>query len=402
MIDFHVCGTNHKTTNLILRERLTLASEKQAEFLTQFKLATGADEAGVLMTCNRSEWFWSGSSPAIVQAWLANYFALEQSEFCAATYLHSRHDAVRHFMVVAAGLDSMMLGEPQIFGQIKTAFLQMQQAGSVGEVTQTVFPVIFAAAKKVRTQTAIAARPTSIAYAAVNLARCIFTDFSPLTLLLVGAGETTELVAKHFTKLGIKHLIAANRTLENAQQLAATYAGEAITLDQLSTHLPRADIIVSATASPIPLIKQNDIAAAMRQRRRPLYLIDLAMPRDIEASVGEIDGVYLYNLDALQSMVAEAREDRDIELKRANDIIQRELQLFTARMRTREITPDICDYRNRMQQLRDNEVQKALQQLKNGLPADEVLTRFAMTLTNKIMHEPTVMLKALSVVDELA
>jgi glutamyl-tRNA reductase len=396
MIDFHVCGINHKTSTLALRERVAITPDQQVAFLAVFKAATGADEVGILMTCNRSEWFWSGGDPVNVQMWLADYFQIPIQEWLTVTYLHSRNLAVRHLMRVAAGLDSMMLGEPQIFGQLKTAFQQMQQIDGAGYVAQTVFPAIFAAAKKVRSQTTIGARPTSVAYAAVNLARCIFSDFSALTLLLVGAGETMELAAKHFTKSGVKHLLATNRTFENAEQLAATYHGEAIAFEQLNNHLARADIIVSATASPTAIITQADILVAMRQRRRPLYIIDLAMPRDVEASVGNIDGVYLYNLDDLQAMVDEAQAGREGVIAHANSIIERELTLFTAKQRTRNVVPEICNYRSRMEQLRDNEMQKALQQLKNGIPAEQVLTRFATALTNKFMHEPTVLLRALS------
>lgn len=396
MIDFHVCGINHKTSSLTLREQVTITLEQQAAFLTTFKVATGANEVGVLMTCNRSEWFWSGSDPVEVVLWLANYFNIPISKWQNISYLHSRNAAIRHLIGVAAGLDSMMIGEPQIFGQLKTAFQQMQQVGHAGYITQIVFPAIFAAAKKVRSQTTIGARPTSVAYAAVNLARCIFSDFSALTLFLVGAGETVDLAAKHFTKAGISHLLATNRTFDNAKQIVAPYQGEAIEFEQLKNHIARADIIVTATASPAAIITHSDIQLAMRQRRRPLYIIDLAMPRDVEAAVGSIDGVYLYNLDDLQNMVDEAQAGREAVLIEANSIIEREVALFSAKQRMRGVVPEICKYRNKMEQLRDNEMQKALQQLKNGVPAEQVLARFATALTNKFMHEPTVFLKALS------
>ncbi|MFN7096629.1 MAG: glutamyl-tRNA reductase [Gammaproteobacteria bacterium] len=396
MIDFHVCGINYKTSSLTLREQVAITPEQQVAFLNTFKTATGADEVGVLMTCNRSEWYWSGGDHHEAHTWLAKHFNIPLSTWTAATYLHSRQEAVGHLMKVAAGLDSMMVGESQIFGQLKAAFQQMQQVNPVNQAAKIVFPVVFAAAKKVRNQTMLGARPTSIAYAAVNLARCIFSDFSALTLLLVGAGETIELAAKHFTKAGIKHMITANRTLEHAQQLAATWQGEAIALSQLSQHLARADIIVSATASPSPIITQANIALAMRQRCRPLYLIDLAMPRDIDADVGKIDGVYLYNLDHLQTIVDEAQVGREEAIKQAYHIIASELAEFTAKQKTREIVPEICDYRNKMTQMRDQEIQKALQQLRNGIPAEQVITRFANVLTNKFMHKPTVLLRALT------
>lgn len=402
MIDFHICGINYKTSTLALRERMVIAPEKQATFLSRFKQETGAEEVGILMTCNRSEWFWSGCPSEIVQAWLTNYFNLQSAELDDALYLHSNNQAVRHLIVVASGLDSMMLGEPQIFGQMKAAFLQMQEINGLGCIAKRIFPFVFSAAKKVRTQTAIGTKPNSVAFAAINLARCIFDDVASLRLLLVGAGETTELVAKHFAKLGVKTLIAANRTLENAQQLANQYNGQAITLDQLSDHLGNADIIISATASEIPLIKANDIAAVMSDARRPLYIIDLAMPRDVEPAVRQIAGVHLYNLDDLQAIVNDAEAGRTAETQQAYAIINQEMTAFTLQMRTRAIVPEICSYRNRMEQERDGELQKALQQLKVGVPPEEVLKRFATILTNKFMHEPTLMLRALSLpVDEL-
>ncbi|NNM58392.1 MAG: glutamyl-tRNA reductase [Legionellales bacterium] len=400
MIDFHVCGINFKTSTLTLRERMVLVPEQQLAFLSQFKQETGAKEAGVLMTCNRSEWFWSGSAPECVQAWLARYFNLAAAELEGALYTHSDNQAVRHFIVVASGLDSMMLGEPQIFGQMKAAFLQMQIVSEIGCVAKRVFPFVFSAAKKVRSQTAIGTKPNSVAYAAINLARCIFNDLAPLTLLLIGAGETTELVAKYFAKSGIKQLIAANRTFENAEQLAIQYGGQAIRLDELSTYLGAADIIVSATASQLPLLKESDIATVMRQPRRPLYIIDLAMPRDVEPAVGQIEGVHLYNLDDLQAIVNDAEVSRSAEIQQAYAIINQEMTSFMLQLRTRESVPEICSYRSRMEQERDIEVQKALQQLRVGVSPEEVLIRFATVLTNKFMHEPTLMLRALSLSSE--
>lgn len=401
MIDFHVVGLNHKTSSLPLRERLAIAPEQQLTFIAEFKARTGVKEVGILITCNRCEWFWSGGQAAVVQNFLMQYFSITAIEWQSAFYLYHHNFAVKHFIEVAVGLDSMMLGETQIFGQLKMAFQQMQQAQTLGEVMQQIFPAIFAAAKKVRSQTQLVNRTTSIAQAAVDLICSIFNEITKIKVLFIGAGATIQLAVQHLAGLGVQTIWVANRTVARAEQLTAQYGGSAIALSDIPQYLPEVDVVISATASSHCLITHTMLQNRLQNPSLPLYMIDLAMPRDIEEAVRALPQVFLYNVDDLQAVIQEAKIDQNVAIQQAQNLIEQELVLFSAKQRSRVAVPDICNYRSRMEQLRDDEINKSLQLLKSNIPAEEVLQRLAYGLTNKFMHEPTVFLRALSTVTPL-
>jgi glutamyl-tRNA reductase len=348
------------------------------------------------MTCNRCEWFWSGADTAVVSDWLRDYFQLSATQWHEAYYSYHQQHALRHLMTVASGLDSMVIGESQILGQMKAAIQKATDDQCSGKILQQVFAAVFAAAKRVRTQTGIGSKPASVAYAAVSLTKCIFNDVTSLTVLLVGAGDTIDTVMKHFQKLGVSRFIVANRTLENAVALAQTCQGLAVNLQELTTYLPQADVVVTATTSPEMIIFKHDISHAIRLRKRPMHLIDLAVPRDIDAAVGSIDGVYLYNVDDLQKVVEQNKQDRLDFFATAQHIIEEELATFLKRQQIRHIDPVICAYRSKMENIRDIELEKAKRLLENGVNSEEVLLRLANDLTNKFMHEPTTALRSVT------
>lgn len=395
-LDFYICGINHKTAPLSLRERAAMGSANPESVLQAFRADTGATEVMMLMTCNRCEWFWTGAHPEKVQQWLQQYYQFPAAEWDNTAYLYQAEAALKHAMQVACGLDSMMLGEPQVLGQMKAAFHQAVAANVASKQLQQIFNAVFATAKKVRTQTALGSKPSSIAYAAASLAKYIFNDLPSLTVLLVGAGDTIELVAKHFHKFGVTRFIAANRTLTHAQTLITPYAGLAINLEQIADYLPKADIVVTATASLQPIITRRQVAQTMQSRRRPLHLIDLAMPRNIEAESSKIEGVYLYNIDDLQQSIAQSQAEQATMVNVAKQMVDEQLAAFIATLHGRKADPMICAYRTKMEQFRDVELEKALRSLENGSSAEEVLNRLAYGLTNKFLHEPTTLLRSAS------
>ena len=396
MTDFHLLGINYKTAALDLRERLLVPPEEQAAFLQRLSDETGATEAGVLITCHRSEWFWSGTITEQVTAWLRDYFKIDPVVWEKNTYLYRSEKAVWHLIRLASGLDSLMLGEPQIFGQLKAAFQNMMLAKTMGSTMQFIFPFVFSVAKKIRTEITLTNKPLSVATAAVDLARSIFNkDLSGLKVLLIGAGETIEEVAQAIQCFSEVTVWTTNRTAEHAERLALMYGGEAVPFEGFKTYLPLVDIIVSATASPEPVLTVEDLRFSRTPRDRPCYIIDLAMPRDVSAEVAELPYVHLYNVDHFKNVIEDTEIDRALALSRANTLIESELTVFHARQASLKRIPEVCHYRDKMQQVRDEELQKALQQLKKGCAAEEVIIRFAEVLTNKLMHHPTLLLKSL-------
>lgn len=385
-------GINHKTAPVDIRERVAFSPERLAEALRELVSKTAVNEAAILSTCNRTELYCGTDElePGEVIHWLSQFHGLEPTQVEPYTYIHPNQEAVRHILRVASGLDSLILGEPQILGQIKDAYGKATNTGTIGRLLNRLFQHTFTVAKQVRTDTAIGSSPVSVAFAAVSLARQIFTDFNKHTALLIGAGETIELVARHLKEIGIGRIIIANRTLERAQNLAHEFNGYAIELGEIPAHLAEADIVISSTASPLPILGKGMVETAIKARRRqPMLMVDIAVPRDIEAQVGELEDVYLYTVDDLQEIIQEGLKSRQEAAKQAEEIIDIQVNHFMGWLRSLSSIEVIRQFREQSLLTRDAELDKALRKLASGAPADEVLQMLAHNLTNKLIHEPS-------------
>lgn len=388
-------GINHASAPLEVREKVAFPAEKMEDALQDIRHALGMEEVAILSTCNRTEMYLTPAADSQkVQEWLREYHQLEPQQIDACFYSYNDHDAVRHMMQVACGLDSMILGEPQILGQMKSAYAVAQQAGTVGSSLHGAFQQVFAIAKRVRTETAIGENPVSVAFAAVTLARQIFSDLKQDTALLIGAGETIELVARHLKEQGIGNLIVANRTLGRAKDLAKSLGAEAILLSDIPAQLHRADIVISSTASQLPILGKGAVESALKQRKhKPMFMVDIAVPRDIEEQVGKLDDVYLYTVDDLREVIDENRRSREEAAAKAHLIVDEGVGLYEKEIRALDAVDTIRAYREKIQQLAEDELNKARKNLQNGSDADSVLQQLAQSLANKIMHEPTSKLK---------
>ncbi len=396
---FLALGINHKTASVAVRERVAFTPEQMVEALQQLCRLTPSSEAAILSTCNRSELYLQLDEMDVqaVLSWLAGYHGLPLSDLQACAYVHENEQAVRHMMRVACGLDSMILGEPQILGQLKSAYAVAREAGTVGPLLGRLFQATFSTAKSVRTDTAIGENPVSVAFAAVSLAKQIFADLHRSQALLIGAGETISLVARHLHDQGIKRIVVANRTLERASSLAEQFGAHAILLADIPDELINSDIVISSTASQLPILGKGAVERALKKRRhKPIFMVDIAVPRDIEPEVGELDDVYLYSVDDLHEVIEENLKSRQGAARAAEEMVAVGADEFMARLRELAAVDVLKAYRQQAETLRDDELQKAQRQLANGAPADEVLAQLARGLTNKLLHAPSVQLKKLS------
>ncbi|MCH8530778.1 MAG: glutamyl-tRNA reductase [Saccharospirillum sp.] len=391
-------GINHNTAPVHIREKVSFAPDTMPESLSAVLALPGIDETVILSTCNRSEIYLSVehaqlSSEAVMQ-WLADYHHLDLSSLRDALYVHADRDAVEHLGRVAAGLDSMVLGEPQILGQLKSAFAVAQQFDSVGRQLNHLFQHSFRVAKAVRTQTAIGENAVSVAFAAVTLSTRIFDRLDQCRALLVGAGETIDLVARHLVDRGVKDLVVANRTLTRAQELAANFGARAVLLSDIPDELPGADIVISSTASQLPIIGKGLIERALKKRRhKPMFMVDIAVPRDIESEVGDLDDVYLYTVDDLRSVIEANMKSRQQAAVEASEIIARSTDAFTQSLLERQAVDTIRQLRSRAEQLKALELEKAQRALAQGADPQRVLEQLSRGLTNKLLHAPTVALR---------
>ena len=391
---FVACGLNHKTAPLSVREKFALPEAMQDTLLQTLVELPAINEAALLSTCNRTEIYCNTDDPDLIIPWLANQHALPVDAIEPYFYMHHENDGVRHVLRVASGLDSMMVGEPQILGQMKKSYLQGCRIGTVKNNLRRVFPYVFSACKRVRNQSGIGNNPVSIAYAAVQLVGQLFSDFSALNVFIIGSGETSSLVAKYLQQQGVTRFMIASRTRENANQLAATFAGEAIAIGDILHHLSRADVVISATACPLPFISKSIVNHALNQRNHePMFFLDLAVPRDIEANISELDGAHLYNLDDLQIMIEQGINQRLTAAKHAEQLIDGELDNYIRWHRSLHAKDVICNYRTQMQDLAQLELQRAIQKLSAGQCQYEVLTEFSERLVKKLTHKPTVGLR---------
>ncbi|MBT5106880.1 MAG: glutamyl-tRNA reductase [Porticoccaceae bacterium] len=391
-------GINHTTASVDLRGRVAFAPEIVIESLQQALENLHGGEIALLSTCNRTEIYFHGeASDEQLLGWLADCkgVALEQLRDCY--YCYRDQQAVRHIMCVASGLDSLVLGEPQIFGQIKSAYAVGREAGTVGTHLNQVFQSAFAAAKRVRSETAIGQNPVSVAYASVSLAEQIFADLKQVHALLIGAGETIELVARHLRDKQIGSITVANRTLSRAQELAADFSANAILLSDIHDHLPQADIVISSTASQLPVLGKGAVESALKKRRhKPMFMVDIAVPRDIEPEVETLDDVYLYTVDDLQEVIQGNLRARQTAADVAQVIIDQEADSWSRQQRSLAVVDTIRAFRDSVEKIRVEEVGKALLSLQRGQDSESVIETLARNLTNKLMHKPTTRLKQAS------
>jgi glutamyl-tRNA reductase len=383
-----VVGINHRTAPLEVREKVVFDPSHLPTALRSLA-SGGARESVIVSTCNRTELYCVADTPGELGAWLETYHGVGRS---LGDCLYEHHDAlaVDHAFAVASGLDSMVLGEPQILGQLKEAYRAAQESGTVGPLLNRLFQSTFSVAKRVRTETRIGANAVSVAYAAVSLARQIFAGFSQHTALLVGAGETIALAARHLHSQGLKKMIIANRSLDRAQTLAAEFNASAIALDALPNHLAEADIVVSSTASPSAVITAADVEAALTaRRRRPMFMVDIAVPRDIEPAVADFEDVYLYTIDDLQGFVNQNLKAREGEARQARILIEEEVARFMSGLRGQHAVPTIRELRTSAELVRAQTLEQAVRLLGAGRSPEDALAYLADTLTHRLIHAPT-------------
>ncbi len=392
-------GINHQTAPVAIRERVAFTPESLLPALQDLIERTAVNEAAILSTCNRTEVYCGldESDTDIVLNWLEEFHRLKRSELEPYIYRHPDQHAVRHMLRVASGLDSMVLGEPQILGQMKDAYQLASEAGTIGKTLSKLFQHTFSVAKQIRTDTAIGHSPVSVAFAAVSLAKQIFGELKDSTVLLIGAGETIELAARHLKDSGIGRIIIANRTVERAHALASELDGYAIALSEMPKHLAEADIVISSTASTLPILGKGSVESALKQRKhKPMFMVDIAVPRDIEPEVDELDDVYLYSVDDLQEIIDENLKSRQDAAHQAEEIIDTQVTHFMGWLRSLESISTIRSFREQAEGLRDETLARALAQLERGENPEQVMQELARLLTNKLTHTPSVQIRQAS------
>ncbi|MDR0588210.1 MAG: glutamyl-tRNA reductase [Burkholderiales bacterium] len=385
----YTLGLNHTTAPLDVREKVAFAPESLSHALRELITGGHAKEAAILSTCNRTEIYCRGGSPETVAVWLEDTHHLSKSTLTPHLYTLKKDAAVSHAFRVACGLDSMVLGEPQILGQMKQAARAAKAAGTLGVVLDRLFQHTFSVAKDVRTHTDIGSASISMAAAAVKLAERIFPSIADQHLLLIGAGEMIELAAAHFQARSPKSVTVANRTLERGQALAERFGGNAITLNEIADSLERFDMIVTCTASPLPILGKGIVERALKARRhRPVFMVDFAVPRDIEKEVGSLNDVFLYSLDDLSDIVRNNLAVRREAITQAEAMVSSQTEHFLKWFDGRSMVPTINALRNHYETLQQKELEKAQRQLANGQDAQQVLESLARGLTNKLLHAP--------------
>lgn len=384
------CGVNHHTAPVSIRERVAFPAEVLMRALVDVTRDGVAREAAILSTCNRTEVYCNAADPERVVAWMAQFHSLKPSDVKPYLYLLSGDEAVKHAFRVASGLDSMVLGETQILGQMKQAHDKAHEAGTLGMLLNKLFQRTFSVAKDVRTTTEIGANTVSMSAAAVTLAERIFPSISEQSVLFIGAGEMIELVATHFAARNPKRLMVVNRTGERARELANRFGGEAATLSSLPDLLHDFDILVTSTASTLPIVGLGMVERALKARKhRPMFMVDLAVPRDIEVEVGELNDVYLYSVDDLGEVVRAGNDARHAKVEQAEGIISASVHEFMHWMDARRAVPTVRALRDHADRLRRNEVDKAQKLLAKGEDPHAVLEALSQGLMNKFLHDPT-------------
>lgn len=408
-------GINHNTADVALREQVAFPPEVMAEAMRDVTSLDSVNEAVIVSTCNRTELYVdidvpgsadgsdSAQTPDPAQlaeeqqkllSWLSTYHEISSDDLALSSYFRADEDVIRHLMRVACGLDSMVLGEPQILGQIKSAYAVAKELGVANSQLGRAFQEAFAIAKEVRTDTAIGENPVSVAYAAVALAEQIFSDLKSLKALLIGAGHTIELVARHLSERGVQDIVIANRTLQNAVRLGDKFGARGVLLSDIPEELDKADIVVSSTNSQLPLLGKGAVERAIKKRRhKPMLLVDLAVPRDIEPEVGDISDAYLYSVDDISDVIEDNVKSRAQAAEQAAVIIERGVEEYKKQLRALNAVTTLRAFRSQADEIRQQELDKAKRALANGADAEKVLETLARGITNKLLHSPSVQMK---------
>lgn len=394
---FVAFGLNHKTAPINVREQVALHSMRHDPLLNNLLKQPEINEAVILSTCNRTEIYCETNTPQLLPEWLASEHQLPRASLTPFLYSFEGEAGVKHALRVASGLDSMMIGEPQILGQMKQAYQKACDLGAIKNQLRPVFESVFSAAKRIRHESGIGANPVSIAYAGVQLIGKTFSNYKSLTVFLIGSGETATLVAKYLHQLGVSQFMIASRTLENAQKLAENFQGKTLSITDIPNHLPQADVVISATSCPLPFINKNLVEQALMQRHQmPMFFLDLAVPRDIEPDVKLLKNVQLFNVDDLQAMIDKGIDERRRAALLAERLIDQEVAHFTRRHRSLKANSVICNYRSQMQGFAKNELERAFKKISAGHCHQSVLNEFSERLVNKLTHNPTVGLRQIA------
>jgi len=390
-----ILGLNHNTAPVEIREQVVFEGDAVNRAISAIAALPGVSETVVLSTCNRTEFYIESEAAGHdeIRAWLETDLSLD-GDAMASLFSVESEDAIRHLFRVACGLDSMVLGEPQILGQLKDAFRQAEQLGSVGPKLSRLFHHTFSVAKKVRTDTEIGSSPVSVAYAAVSLASQFFAGFSRHTAILIGAGVTIELVAKHLCAKDIGRLFIANRDLARARRLASAFDGFALPLSELEGTLPEADILISSTASSEPIVTFDQMQSAISARKQqPVFAVDIAVPRDLDPRISELNNVYLYSVDDLDKVILEGQSSREEAVVDASRILDDETRRYLTVERSREVAPIITSLRDHGDLVREQVLEQARRRLAKGSDSDEVIEYVASALIKKLLHQPSVRLR---------
>lgn len=386
-------GINHKSAPLSIREQLSFDSTATCQALYHLLQDKAANEAVLISTCNRTEIYASTSDLHHFKNCFSTQFG-NQIDLNRHAYNYRDEDCVRHLMRVACGLDSMALGEPEILGQIKQAYRLACDAGTVGPELRHLFPAVFAASKQIRHNSHIGTHSISLAYTAIQLGKRIFSQIKKCNVLLVGAGSQIELLAHYLLKQGVKNLVIANRHREKAEIIAEVTHSKAIQLGDIPAYLPQTDWLISATRSPLPLVGKGMVESAIRLRKhKPMLMIDLAVPRDIEPEVAQLEDVYLYNIDDLQEIIITNLKNRTLAATQAESLVDFHTEDFMRKLRIHQARSLIQQFRQQIYSLRDREVKKALSLLSVGENPQRIIDDLARRLTNKILHQPTVKMR---------
>lgn len=386
-------GINHQTAPIDIREKIAFSPEQLSGALLELQKIPAVNESVIVSTCNRTEIYCDAGddSRRAISDWLSGFHDIANSTLTPYLYQHADHEVVRHLFRVASGLDSMVLGEPQILGQLKMSYDHARTGNSVNTILDRLFQHSFNVAKRVRTNTEIGSHPVSVAFSAVNLAKQIFGDLSQQRALLIGAGETIELVARHLKSQGIKSIVIANRSLEKAQLLAQSLGATATSISSVPEQLVNADIVISSTASQLPILGKGATEAALKQRRRrPIFMVDLAVPRDIESQVGDLEDIYLYTVDDLKNVVDENMRNRELAATAALEIINLEVTTFSQWLKTHQSADHIRQLRSHTETIKQQCIEKAMLQFGQDNDAEKAFLTLANALTNKMLHAPTI------------
>ena len=387
-------GINHTTAPVQVRERVAINAQNLGLALAKLIAVPQVEEAAIISTCNRTELYCEVNEVHTgkqgILGWLNAFHNLNSSETKPYLYDHLDESVVRHIFRVACGLDSMVLGEPQILGQLKSAYQDASQAGTLGRNLNQLFQHSFSVAKKVRTNTAIGANPVSVASAAVSLSKQIFGELNHLSALLIGAGETIELAAEHLYSAGVGTITVANRNVERAQKIAGQVNGHGVSLSFINTVLPKSEIVISATASALPILGKGLVERALKQRKhKPIFMVDLAVPRDIEPEVADLSDIYLYSIDDLRNVIELNLQSRKEAASQAEKIINLEVDKYASWLRSQDVVHTVRTFREKAELHRDDVLEKSRKMLEQGKATDDVLQFLANTLTNKLTHDPT-------------